>query len=137
VPFTICICYVINVRSDMKSEGNMLICARKGSFETTTANFFGCYLLSSSVDRYFLCLCFITFEPHPNPVYSPKCNKTQTFMSHFFFQMQGILHSCSPFPLRNAQAPWLCPQPFHLHLKWLQTGLSANWMEKASTVFEL
>lgn len=26
---------------------------------------------------------------------------------------------------------------FHLHLKWLQTGLSAKWMEEASTVSKL
>lgn len=68
VPFTIFL-YVIWWMSDMKSEGNMFnfkvldMCTPWKLCETTTANFFfGCYLLSSSVDRSFLWLSLITFE---------------------------------------------------------------------------
>lgn len=84
----------------------------------------------------FSLFSFITFEPRPNPAYSPKCNKTQTFMRHFFSKAGHLTLTQFLSPEKRSGSLTLSPA-FHLHLKWLQTGLSAKWMEEASTVSEL
>lgn len=97
--------------SCMKSEENLFHFQRPYYLLSMAAlqdhhlsRLFGCYLLSSSVDRSFLCLSFITFEPHPNPANTPKRNKTQTFMRHFFKSRASYPHAV-PFPWETLRLP--------------------------------
>lgn len=103
-------CQIWNLKEIILIFKGLVICTPWQLCESTTAHnfffFFGCYLLSSSVDRSFLCLSFITFEPQPNPAYSPKRNKTQTFMMlFFFFKSRASYPHAVPFPWETLRLP--------------------------------